>query len=82
MTVNLSIFCHSSGVTSSKVYYYSNTRIPFWMNSILLPLMPILHLRKNSKYDTKAPYLSVRYDNLYVNITSKFRFNPSKSLLQ
>ena len=52
------------------------------MNSALLPLRAILHLRKNSKWNTKGAYLSLKKYDFYVNIVSKFRFNPIKSLLR
>ena len=52
------------------------------MNSVLLPLRAISHFRKNSKCNTKGVYLSVKHDLYYVNIESKFRFNPIKGLLQ
>ena len=32
--------------------------------------------------NTKGVYLSIKYDRLYANIESKFRFNPIKILLQ
>ena len=81
MTVNVSIFYQCSGVTPSKSYY-SNTRHQFFMNSALLPLRPIFHLRKNSEWNTKGAYLSLKKDCLYVNIVSKSKFNSIKSLLQ
>ena len=61
MTVNASIFYQNSGVTPSKVCYH-NIRHHFCMNSDLLPIRAILHLRKNAKCDKKAAYLSVSYD--------------------
>ena len=60
MTVNVLIFYQNSGVTPSKAYY-SNTRNHFCMNSALLLLRGIT-FEKNSKCDTKASDLSVRYD--------------------
>ena len=50
-----------SGVTPSKAYY-SNTRHQFCMNSALLPLRPILHLRKipnetQRKHPKKRPFI-------------------------
>ena len=51
-TVNMSILYQNSGLTQSKVYY-SNTRYQFCMNLALLPLRPVLHLRKNSKHCDK-----------------------------
>ena len=61
MTVNVSMFYQSSGMTPSKVYY-SNTRHHFRMNSALLPLRAILHLRKDSKYNRKGAYIPIKYD--------------------
>ena len=66
MVVNVSIFYQNLGVPPSKVYY-SNTRHYFCMNLDLLLLRAILHLRKNSKCDKKAAYVSVEYDGKYVN---------------
>ena len=60
MTVNVSLFCQSSGVTSSKVSY-SNTIHHFCMNTALLPLRTTLDLKKNSSCNTKEAYLSGRY---------------------
>ena len=76
---SMSIFYQNSSVTPSKVYC-SNTRYLFCKNLTLLPLRAALHLRKNSKFDMKAVYLSVRYDSWYVNIVLKFRFSPIKNL--
>ena len=59
MTFNLSIFYKNSGLTPTKLYY-SNTRHHFRMNAALLPLRAILHLRKNSKYNTKGAYYSLK----------------------
>ena len=81
MTVNVSIFYQSSGVIPSTIYY-SNTRHPFCMNKALLALRAISYFRENSKFNRKGVYLSIKYDRKYVNIESKFIFNPIKSLLQ
>ena len=62
--------------------YHSNTKHQFCMNSGWLPLRPFLYLRKNSKWNTKVAYLSLKKNCLYVNIISKFKFNSIKSLLQ
>ena len=55
---NVSIFYENSGVTPSKLYY-SNIKHTFRMNKALLPLRTILHLRKNSKCNTKGTHYSV-----------------------
>ena len=68
-------------MTQSKAYY-SNTRHQFCMNSALLPLRSIFHLRENSKWNTKTAYLFLKKYCLYLNIVSKFKFNPIKILLQ
>ena len=52
MTVNVLIFYQNSGVTPSKAYY-SNTRNHFCMNSALLLLRGILHLRKTPNVTRK-----------------------------
>ena len=52
MTVNVSIFYQNWGVTSSNVSY-SNARNHYCMTSVLLPLRPILRLRKNSEHYEK-----------------------------
>ena len=62
MTVNVSIFYQSSGMTPSKVYY-SNARHNSCMISSLVPLRSILHLRKSSKCNTKGAYFSIKYDS-------------------
>ena len=48
MTVNVSIFFQSSGMTPSRVYYSNN------INAALLPLRAILHLWKNFKCNTEG----------------------------
>ena len=57
----VSIFCQSSGFTSSIVFF-SNTRYQFYMKLALLSLRVSLHLRKIFKCNTKGAYLSVKYD--------------------
>ena len=81
MTVNVSIFYKILGMTSSKLYW-SNKKDQFCIHSVLFPVRFILHLRKNSKCNTKGAYFSVQNESKYVNIVSKFRINPIKSLLE
>ena len=41
-----------------------------------------MHLRDKFKYNIKAVHFSIRYENECVNILSKFKLGPSKSVLQ
>ena len=82
MTANVLIFIkiqvslHQNSITVIQ----DNTSA--WIQTYIVPLRAILHLRKISKCNTKRTYYSLKWDCQYVNIVSKFRFKPIKGLSQ
>ena len=80
MTINVLIFYQSTNVVWAKVYY-SNTRHHFRINSVLLSLRSILHLRKipniAENWKVFLKWFKIRLFN-----SANFEFKQIKSLLQ